>query len=248
MWLDQTSQNAIDEFWLRAGEPECFPRTLERAIAFALPLTLVKLPRLRLWDIERYLQQRGVSFQFDTATRAVRGCLIAYGGAGVIFVDGGDPANEQRLTVAHELAHFLADYLIPRENAIQKIGSQVVEVLDGIRTPSLQERVHSILNDEPIGAFSRLVERDARGNAMGAEVWKIEHRADRIALALLAPPQTVLKNVDLNAPRFEMRYASLTQVLQGTFGLPEDISRAYAWNLLDAIGKGPSWMEHFRSR
>lgn len=248
MWLDQTSQNAIDEFWLRVGEPENFPRSLERAIAFAMPLTLVKLPRLRLWDIEQYLQQRGISFQFDTATRAVRGCLVAYGGAGIIFLDGSDSPNEQRVTVAHELAHFMVDYLIPRVNAIQKIGVQVVEVLDGKRAPSLQERVYGILNDAPIGTFSNLVERDVRGNAVDAGVWKIEQRADRIALALLAPPHEILTRVDLTAQRFEMRHAPMLQVLEEIFGLPEEMAHAYAWNLLDAIGKGPSWVEHFRSR
>lgn len=248
MWLDQMSQNAIDEFWLRVGESEGFPRTLERAIALALPLTLVKLPRLRLWDIERYLQQRGISFQFDIATRPVRGCLIAYTGAGIIFVDGGDSANEQRVTVAHELAHFIVDYRIPRENAIQKIGARVVEVLDGKRAPLLKERVYGILNDAPIGTFLNLMERDALGDAVDVNIWKIEERADRIALALLAPPPEIFARVDLNAPRFEIRYTPMVQILQETFGLPEKMSRTYAWNLLDAIGKGPSWVEHFRSR
>ncbi|HZQ09244.1 MAG TPA: hypothetical protein VFD70_21890 [Anaerolineae bacterium] len=62
MWLDRTSQTAIDDFWQRVGEIENFPRTLERAVAFALPVTLVKLPRLRLWDVEQYLKPRGICF------------------------------------------------------------------------------------------------------------------------------------------------------------------------------------------
>lgn len=247
MWLERASQKAIDEFWQCAGELEPFPRTLERALAFALPLTLVKLPRLRLWDIERYLQQRGILFQFDILTRSVRGCLIAYGGAGIIFLDGTDSTNEQRVTIAHEIAHFMVDYRMPRTNAIQKIGAGVVEVLDGKRAPSLQERVHGILNDAPIGTFYNLIERDPRGNAVEAGVWKIERRADRIALALLAPPSEILTHVNLNAPHFEMRQVQTVQVLQEIFGLPENFARAYASNLLDAMGKGPSWVEHFRN-
>ncbi|HZQ09243.1 MAG TPA: ImmA/IrrE family metallo-endopeptidase [Anaerolineae bacterium] len=35
----------------------------------------------------------------------------------MIFLDGSDPANEQRITVAHEIAHFLVDYQMPRARA-----------------------------------------------------------------------------------------------------------------------------------
>src|SRR5712692_3347921 len=107
MWLDTVGQDAINLFWKLSGDIETYPRNLERSLAFALPVVLVKLPHLRLWDIERWLQARGVGYQFNCQSRAVCGCLVAFGGKGMIFVDGSDPDDERRFTLAHEIAHFM---------------------------------------------------------------------------------------------------------------------------------------------
>lgn len=122
MLLDNVSQKAVDDFWQSCGEVEPFPRSLERFIPLALPLTIVKLPRLKLQFIEFWLQQRGVAFHFNCLSRAVRGCLVAFGGEGLIFVDGADPDNERRFTIAHELAHFIADYQLPRGQPLANLG------------------------------------------------------------------------------------------------------------------------------
>jgi hypothetical protein len=247
MWLDGEGQDAVNLFWQRCGEVEPFPRTLERSLALAFPVTLVKLPRLKLREVEGWLQRRGVAFQFGCQSRAVRGCLIAFGGEGLIFVDGADPDDERRFTLAHEIAHFLTDYWQPRQKAILKLGPGAAEVMDGFRPASVNERVQAVLASLPMGVQTDLMERDEGSEAnYTGKVWAIENRADRIALALLAPPEAVLAQLDLALPRFEQRQAAVETVLGEQFGLPPAVARAYSRSLLTAVGKGPSWVEAIR--
>ncbi len=245
MWLDNASQSAVDLFWELCNEMEPFPRNLERSIALALPVAIVKLPRLKLVDIESWIRRRGIPFHFDYPSRAVRGCLVAFGGKGLIFVDGADPDDERRFTLAHEVAHFVIDYWQPRQGAIGKLGPAIAQVIDGYRAPSVTERVYSLLTSMPIGIHIDLLERDR--NSVTLDVWAVEDRADRIALTLLAPPAEVVARADLVATRFNQRRANMTSVLCDHFGLPHVIARGYSWFLLDAIGKGPSWIEGLRN-
>jgi hypothetical protein len=246
MWLDNLSREAINLFWRRCGETELFPRNLERSVALALPVTLVKQPRLMLHGIERWIEERGRQFSFNCRSRAVRGCLIAYGGQGFIFVDGADPDDERRFTIAHELGHFIVDYWLVREEAISKFGERIIEVFDGLRPPGVTERMHALLIGARLGVYTRLMERNGVGGGDQAEVWNVEDRADRVALALLAPPEEVLSMVDTSAATFAERQATMTCTLHELFGLPGAVASSYADSLLLSIGRGPSWVESLR--
>lgn len=241
-WLTNECADTVALFWSLSGEPESFPRSLERPLALALPVALVKLPRLQLKDIENWLLHRDVPFSFHCQSRYVRGCLVACGGKGIIFVDGTDPIDQIRVTLAHEIAHFLLDYWLPRCRAIQNLGASIVEVLDGIRPPSIEERVHSLLVGLQIGIHTNLLER-GHNDADLNTIWHIEDKADKIAVALLAPPDTVLQQSDLSAKSFQERKDSIVSTLTSEFGLPTAIAEAYGVSLLSAIGKGPSWAE-----
>src|SRR5687768_16658879 len=104
MWLTSEEQQIADSFWRMALEIESFPRSLERAIALALPVVVIKLPHLALVSIETWLNHRQIDYSFNCKSRFVRGCLICYGGKGFIFCDGTDPSDEIRLTLAHEVS------------------------------------------------------------------------------------------------------------------------------------------------
>jgi hypothetical protein len=243
MWLDNSSQDTVDLFWECSGEIEDFPRDLERAIALALPVALVKLPRLSLFLVEQWLMRRGAGFHFGCVSRMIRGCIVAYAGCGIIFIDATDPDDERRFTLAHEVAHFVTDYWLPRRAAIAKLGHSISEVLDGLRRPNDSERVHAFLIRSQLRVYSDLVERNSTNGPMNPDVWAIEEKADRIALGLLAPPEVVLANVDLSAPRFNDRHSAVTTALRDRFGLPRYIAASYAGALLSSVGLGPSWLE-----
>ncbi len=246
MWLDNAGQEAVAMFWQGCGEVEAFPRRLERAVALALPVCVIKLSHLRLSVVENWLARRGVSFQFNCRSRTVRGCLVAFGGQGLIFVDGTDSEDEQRFTLAHEVAHFITDYWLARENALKKYGLGIAEVFDGLRRPTVAERVHAVLAGTPIGVYTNLMEREEADSAFNSAVWEIEDRADRIALALLAPPEEVLTLADITAAQFNERHAAIIHLLRQHFGLPNSIAAAYGRSLLNAVGRGPSWVETLR--
>ena len=248
MWLDNTCQEAIRLFWERCGATPDFPRHLESCVALALPVTIVKLPCLKLHLIEHWLVQRGVAYQFNCHDRAVHGCLVAFGGSGLVFVDGTDPLDEQRFTIAHEVAHFVLDYWVPREKAVNKFGPEITAVFDGLRPPGLSERVQALLTEVPLGVYTRLLERDETRDVFTADVWRIEDRADRVALALLAPPEMVLAQSDLMFAYFTQRQHAMQARLMDVFGLPAAMASVYAYQLLASSGRGPSWTEALRAK
>ena len=135
---------------------------------------------------------------------------------------------------------MLYDYLRPRQQAIGTFGPNVVGVLDGERPPTAAERLHALLGSVSIGVHASLLDRT------GGQLEFAENRADRIALALIAPPKAVITASDTSVRPFTRRVTSMTEQLVCTFGLPTAIAKAYCSALLTTIGKGPSWAESLR--
>lgn len=231
--IDAWLESAVSQFWLNVGYEECFPRALEQPALWALPVMIVKLPRLRVVTLTTWLKQYGIATQFDYADRPLRGCLIARAGKGMVVIDGADSEDQQRFTLAHEIAHFLMDYLWPRIRAIEVLGETITEVLDGVRLPSLHERIAAVLNDTQIGVHTHLMERHIDSSNMSDHIVEAETRADRLALELLAPRSEVQRRIayDGSSTRQEALNET-TGILQAEFGLPRDIAEAYASYLI----------------
>jgi hypothetical protein len=244
MQLNNDAKDAVNCFWELSGEIEAFPRSLERASILALPIAIIKFPRLALGSIESWLVRRNIQYSFNCQSRLVRGCLIAFRGKGLLFCDGSDSVDEIRFTIAHEVAHFLHDYLVPRQKAINLYGPSVTEILDGIRRPTVTERISSLLDGVKIGLNTNLMERGFKDDLN--DIWKIEDMADLVALELLAPSKDVFKRTDISGLEFATRLDSITQTLILNFGLPPSIARGYGNNLLRSINKGSSWVEEIR--
>ncbi|HEY7065730.1 MAG TPA: ImmA/IrrE family metallo-endopeptidase [Chloroflexota bacterium] len=217
---------AAAEFWERAGSAEPFPRNLRTPIAYALPLSIVLLPRLRVAGLDAWLRRLSVPCGIAVGDRPLRACLVARYGQGFIFVDGTDPADEQRFSLAHEAAHFLRDYWQPRTIAADRLGPEIFAVLDGERPPRPAERVHAVLASVQLGYHVHFMERTADGHVASADVDRAEHDADRLAFELLAPADAVLAAAAAVPPA--ERHAAVTRLLHATYGLPTTPAAQYA--------------------
>ena len=232
--------NTAQEFWTLAGEVSNppLPRNMQTAIILALPLELYPVATLRVGHVLDWMRRVQLTQTIRGRNRRLRGCLLADRGKGTIFFDADDSDAEQRFTLAHELAHYLLDYLHPRERALSALGTSILPVLNGERAPTVEERLHAILSAVPLGVMSYIMERPDDGLPT-TSVIDIEDRADRLALELLAPAEalsTLMKSTA--APNgFETRLVFLTRLLVQSYGLPEEIGSTYARYILTQMGE-----------
>jgi hypothetical protein len=226
------------DFWRTAGGSEGFPRNIEASILWALPLAVVKLPRLRIASVRAWLSEYGLPAIVPAGERELRACVVASRGHGVIFIDGSDPADEQRMSLAHELAHFLLDYVFPRDRAIHTFGLTILSVLDGARAPSPAERLSAVLRGVTLGVYSRLWLRGPLGLARDTRAVAQEDLADMLALELLAPRREIFTR----ARRFidQSQVDPISMLLRTEFGLPESSANAYARVLWVSAKPAPS--------
>lgn len=234
---------AAEAFWIAAGEPEPFPRNLRRAIARSLPVTMVLLPRLSVSAAEAWLRQQGARFDVDVGDRPLRACLICRFGHGLIFTDGADTDDEQRYSLAHELAHFLVDYLAPRRAAVARRGEAILDVLDGVRPAGTDERIIGVLVDVPVRPHIHLMERfDDLGRL--EEIHRAESAADALANELLAPWDIVSRNVRDLAITGDQ--ATISRLLVERFGLPAIPAQRYAAMLSPGPAPTTALLRHLR--
>jgi Zn-dependent peptidase ImmA (M78 family) len=230
-----------NEFWNLVGEPEEPPRDLRIAIARALPVTIVTLPRLRIGTVGAWLQQQGIPCELSMEDRSLRAVLVAKYGHGIILLDGSDLLSEQRFSIAHELAHFLRHYWSPRSRMVNQFGPTVLEVLDGERPPRYEERVHALLARTPIGFFIHLLSRIDYDSVDIAE-----READLLAFELLAPSADIL---EADSAPATVRREAMVRRLTTTHGFPEVVAHRYIFHLLPESPRSGSliqWLAEHR--
>jgi hypothetical protein len=217
-------------FWAAAGDPPAFPRDLTRAAMAALRVRVLDLPALRLGGVRDWLARCRVPCPLDEADRPLRACLFTWAGVGFVFLDRDDPPDERRFSLAHEVAHFLRDYDAPRRLAAAKLGAGVLDVLDGRRPPTPEERIHAVLRRVPVGPHAHLLRRDADGEARSPAERAAEDAADRLAFELLAPAELLAGERDRRA---------MVRRLRTAFGFPDGAAGGYAAALLPAPPTDP---------
>ena len=219
-----------EKFWSLAGKYETFPRSLEAPISWALPVAIVKLPHLGLREICHWLRERDIFVEFGLPSRSLRACLVARSGKGIIFLDGCDASDEQRLSLAHEVAHFLRDYLQPREKVLSCFGEVIKDVLDGVRLPTPEERLKGIFTGVPIGTYTDLLERSSSGDIQHMGILDAEDFADQLALELIAPHLTVIRRLDAQGIKWkdDSAFNTCLRVLNDEFGLPCNVANKYS--------------------
>ncbi len=223
--IHASPETLAGEFWDGTGLHEVFPRKIEQAIAFKLPLALVGLSPLTVAAIGHWLQQRDIATRLPNDRRDLCGCLVAHGGRGFIFICDADSPEEQRLTIAHETAHFLIDYLWPREQVLHELGEGIAEVLDGLRLATPAERAAAILSRVRLGPHIHVLPRPERDEHSDVAVAHAEDRADRLALELVAPQARVRAVLNELSARQALTAKAVCATLAIHFGLP-----AYAFH------------------
>lgn len=238
-----------DTFWeLAGGAPRTYPRDLEGPAVLACA-DVVRVPGLCLQAVAARLRYAGLArWLLGLPDRPLHGLILAYLGQAVIFVEANDPPDERRFSIAHELAHYLLDYYDPRYRAVQAAGRGALAVLDGVRPPTVEERLHAILAAAPLDAFTYFVERLPDGSPPSARIACSESDADLLAFELLAPRAEVCARITLpDLPsRWGDRLATLTRLLATDFGLPVQAARSYAVHLAAVLWGAPGfrdWLE-----
>jgi hypothetical protein len=223
------SNNSVKKFLRHFRGDNAFPLDLEGIIPWVLPLAIIKLPRLGLDNILSWLEFRDISFKLSSDNRGLCGCLLAQGGKGLVFIDGCDPEDERRYSLAHEVAHFLNDYLIPRKNLVECFGQEILQVLDGHRSPTSEERLQGVFNGVVLGQFVHYMDRNQYGEIAQSAVLEAEDAADRLALEILAPSNIVrrhLEKMEIDYGR-EDSFDKICRFLIKEFGLPANIAKSY---------------------
>jgi hypothetical protein len=210
-------------FWADAGDPPPFPRDLEDAAAAAGGVAVVRRGGLRVTTVVAHCRSKGLPAGFAGHDRPLRAALHCWAGVGTVFLDPTDPPDEQRFSFAHELAHFLRDYLTPRRQAEQALGPGAADVLDGVRPPTPDERLQAVLRNRPLTPHCHFMSRDAAGRPEGERDRRAEADADRLACELLAPAEVLHAAADRT---------DLTRRLVTQFGLPPSVATGYAAQLL----------------
>jgi hypothetical protein len=226
MTADQVVALAAD-FWQRVGRPEPFPRLLDRAIVTTTPVWVVRLENLSPGTARQWLRDRGLTLPLTTPERRLHGCILAYGGRAVIFVEAGLPAALDRVLVAHEFAHYLAHYERPRLRAVRRLGASILPLLDGHQPPSVSATLGAALAGVPLGAHVHFMERTFDPRLLRTTA-QVEREANELACELLAPRCDVAAAV---AGAGKSGAGPWETVLGERFGLAQPWAAAYAVRL-----------------
>jgi hypothetical protein len=237
LWIHE----AAERFWADAGgAPTAYPREIHEAAVWALPVATERIAGLSVAVVDAWLARRDSVLRLTIADRPLRACMVVHEDTGLLFVDATDPPDEQRFSLAHEVAHYLVEYDIPRRHARARLGDGIGPVLDGRRAPSRRERIGSILARVSLGVRYHLMERTPDGHPPRHAVSEAEQCADDLAFELLAPFDAVKASLTDSADR-----AAAEAALRETFGLPLAPARAYAGVLVPDAPDGSLFQRLF---
>lgn len=224
-WIDRTAT----DFWVQIGSELPFPRNLEMVISSGLPINYIALPKLDVMRIEQWFRERQAPYRLLCQNRSLCGCIVAMRGQGFLFVDQRDSEAERRFTIAHEIAHFLLDYLIPREKILTIFGNSIQPVLDGERAPTRLESIDAVLSKINFGIYIDMMPRSAQGGIEQGMILRSEDNADQLAFELLAPADHVLNQpIVIQAKLPFERTQLISSLLMTQYGLPKPLALRYS--------------------
>jgi hypothetical protein len=225
----QRIEGLARQFWEEAGDPARFPRDLERAILGTKSLSIAKLEGLSPTVIQAWFNQRGYPLRFETKERKLNGCVVAYRGAVLIFLEKRLGYPDEQMVLGHEFGHFLAQYEYPRERVCRRLGERMFEVYDGDRQATIAEQLAATLAGVPLEAHVHYMDR-LEGGTYLEPVNQAERVANALALELMAPWRAVLGAMKEKAHVRDS--AGFSEILRKKFGLPAEWAAPYARELV----------------
>lgn len=238
-------ENIAKEFWAKIGRSRSQPPyDIAGAVSLLLPLDIISLSELTLLGIDKWLNDRGIKIPVTVSDRHLHGFVLIRNGSGFMFINGTDSEEERKYTIAHETSHFILDYKIPRDRVIEKLGKEVGAVLDGVRAPTVNEQVNSLIKEISLDAFTHLFEKEGDGSFESFKVFNAENNADLLALELLAPHSEVIKTTQNGRGKisFDVFDQQCFDLLVSSYKLPHSIARQYSKRLAYLTTGGPSIM------
>lgn len=235
-------EEIASKFWEPFLAHKLYPIDIDRIVAFSdLPIIIVQLPDLTIKAVQQWTVQHNFPVSFSAEDRLLHGFLLAHEGHGVIFVNGTDPPEERRYTVAHEIAHFLLDYHLQRQRLVRIFGETIIELLDGKRLPSLSERLQILTTDLPSPFLSHHLDSNTITAYDRCLVWKAEQRVDALATEILAPYKEVVQEIGSNNnAQAGYQFELISNLLSEKFGLPATVSQTYAKYISQHIRRNTS--------
>jgi hypothetical protein len=241
--MDRAPRGWAAWFWEAAGATPGFPRDIIPAASYALPLVFVPVSELSLRAALLWLRERGLAIELPPHDGLLHGLLVAQRDSGVVFLHGGDPPAEQRFTAAHELAHYLLDYHVPRERIRRRLGAAALEALESGGALPSEQHLDAILAHVPLRVRTHAISFLTSGGLL-CDALQAEFSADRLALELLAPAEEVWRRC---RAALSGTYAALVgqvqAVLSDEFALPPGVAQAYGRQLAWEWGGGRSVRE-----
>jgi len=117
-------------------------------------------------------------------------------------------------------------------------------VLDGLRSPTAEERLAGVLRGVPLGVYSHLGRRSSYGHIDDPNILHMEDKADQLALELLAPLAGVVAAIRNRLPLQDgSSEDAVLSLLRERYGLPQGIAQVYARTVLSAAQSGRSFRE-----
>jgi hypothetical protein len=170
------------------------------------------------------------------------GCLAAAQGHAFVFIEADDPPDEQRFTLAHELAHFLRDVWRPRRRVERILGPARVDVYDARRPATPEERLAAALEEVDLAVRVHLLPRDAEGRPATEAGAEAEDAADVPAIELLAPAVHLAQAGAAAWPARE-----LIERLTSAYGLPRREAERYVERLRPPAPRPDEWLQALRA-
>ncbi len=212
-------------FWTMVGEPPPYPRDLRLVLCWLPELHLVEIPQLTVQSALACAHRFGLQTPEMLDNRPLAGCFVGQGNQQLILIDSLLEPGELRLTLAHEVAHFLRDFDEPRRRAIARWGPAIQDVLDGRRLPTLEERIAGLLAEVPLRGYQHFLDRDHWGRPISEDADDAENAANNLAYELLAPFD------ELPPPALASR-RRLADFLVAYRGLPRMAANRYAAEII----------------